>query len=72
MRGGTGGEHKKWRVKSGHRITGNEKNGYISRSFRMYRSLAEEFKQACDSAGVSQAEAIQRLMREFIANQKPE
>ena len=48
----------------------NEKNGYISRSFRMYRSLAEEFKQACDSAGVSQAEAIQRLMREFIANQK--
>ena len=40
----------------------NEKNGYISKSFRMYRSLAEEFKQACDSAGVSQAEAIQRLM----------
>lgn len=38
----------------------------------MYRSLAEEFKQACDSAGVSQAEAIQRLMREFIANQKRE
>jgi hypothetical protein len=30
----------------------------------------EEFKQACDSAGVSQAEAIQRLMREFIENQK--
>ena len=38
----------------------------------MYRSLAEEFKQACDSAGVSQAEAIQRLMREFIADQKRE
>jgi hypothetical protein len=48
----------------------NEKNGYISKSFKMYRSLAEEFKQACDSAGVSQAEAIQRLMREFIENQK--
>lgn len=38
----------------------------------MYRSLAEEFKQACDSVGVSQAEAIQRLMREFIADQKQE
>lgn len=50
----------------------NEKNGYISKSFKMYRSLAKEFKQACDSAGVSQAEAIQRLMREFIANQKQE
>ena len=50
----------------------NAKNGYISKSFKMYRSLAEEFKQACDSAGVSQAEAIQRLMREFIANQKQE
>ena len=50
----------------------NQKNGYISKSFKMYRSLAEEFKQACDSAGVSQAEAIQRLMREFIANQKQE
>ena len=32
----------------------------------------EEFKQACDSAGVSQAEAIQRLMREFIENLKQE
>ena len=39
----------------------NEKNGYISKSFKMYRSLAEEFKQACDSAGVSQAEAIRGL-----------
>lgn len=48
----------------------NEKNGYISKSFRMYRSLAEEFKQACDSVGVSQAETIQQLMREFIVNQK--
>ena len=36
----------------------------------MYRSLAEEFKQACDSVGVSQAETIQQLMREFIVNQK--
>ena len=50
----------------------NEKNGYISKSFKMYRSLAEEFKQACDSAGVSQAEVIQRLMREFIAKQTRE
>ena len=48
----------------------NEKNGDISKSFRMYRSLAEEFKQACDSVGVSQAETIQQLMREFIVNQK--
>ena len=48
----------------------NEKNGYISKRFRMYRSLAEEFKQACDSVGVSQAETIQQLMREFIVNQK--
>ena len=48
----------------------NEKNGYISKSFRMDRSLAEEFKQACDSVGVSQAETIQQLMREFIVNQK--
>ena len=48
----------------------HEKNGYISKSFRMYRSLAEEFKQACDSVGVSQAETIQQLMREFIVNQK--
>ena len=48
----------------------NEKNGYISKSFRMYRSLAEEFKQVCDSVGVSQAETIQQLMREFIVNQK--
>lgn len=44
----------------------NKKNDYISKSFKMYRKTADEFKQACDKAGVSQAATISRLMQEFI------
>ena len=44
----------------------NEKNGYISKSFRMYRSLADEFKQVCESQGESQAKVITTLMKDYI------
>lgn len=44
----------------------DEKNGYISKSFRMYRKTADEFKAACEKSGVSQSGQIVKMMQEFI------
>lgn len=48
----------------------NKKNGYISKSFKMYRSLADEFKAVTDSQGKTQSEVIQQLMRDYIKQNK--
>ena len=48
----------------------NEKNNYIAKSYKMRRELAEEFKEACDKAGVSQSGQIIKMMQEFIQKQK--
>jgi hypothetical protein len=47
----------------------NEKNKYISKSFRMYQKTADEFKEACERAGVSQSGQIVKMMQEFIKQQ---
>ena len=44
----------------------NERNKYISKSFKMYQKTAEEFKEACEIAGVSQSGQIVKMMQEFI------
>lgn len=44
----------------------DEKAGYISKSFKMYRTTAEAFKSACEKAGVSQSQQIVKMMQEFI------
>lgn len=44
----------------------NEKNNYIAKSFKMRRELADEFKVACDKAGVSQSGQIVKMMQDFI------
>ena len=36
----------------------NEKNNYIAKSFKMRKELADEFRDACDMAGVSQSGQI--------------
>lgn len=48
----------------------NEKNNYIAKSFKMRKELADEFKKACDAAGVSQSGQIVKMMTEFIKKQK--
>ncbi len=45
----------------------NEKAGLISKSYKLKRELTEEFAEACDSAGVSQAGQISKMMKAFIA-----
>lgn len=48
----------------------DKKNGYIAKSYRMRQSLANEFKAACEKAGVSQSGQIVKMMQEFIESQK--
>ncbi len=48
----------------------NKKNGYIAKSFKMHKSLVDEFKAACDKAGVSQSSVIVAAMQAFIEEHK--
>lgn len=43
-----------------------KKAGYITKGFKIKKELAEEFSNACEKAGVSQAGKISELMKEFI------
>ena len=45
-------------------------NGIIAKSYKLKRSLVDEFKKACDSQGVSQASAISEFMNNFIESNK--
>ena len=42
-----------------------KKAGYMTKGFKIKRVVAEEFAQACERAGVSQAAQITKLMKEF-------
>ena len=45
----------------------SEKNQYITKEFKMYKSTADKFKEACKTAGVSQSGKIIELMEQFIS-----
>lgn len=47
-----------------------EKAGWVSKSYKLKKELVEEFAEACQSAGVSQAAKLSEFMREFIDSQK--
>ena len=40
-----------------------KKVGIISKSFKLKKELTDEFKEACEKAGVSQAAQISKMMR---------
>lgn len=44
----------------------NEKAGLISKSYKLKRELVEQFADACNKAGVSQAAQLTKMMKEFI------
>lgn len=44
-----------------------QKVGLVSKSFKLKKELTVEFKKACETAGVGQAETITKFMQEFIA-----
>ncbi|MDD3369410.1 MAG: chemotaxis protein [Lachnospiraceae bacterium] len=43
-----------------------EKAGYISKSYKIKKNIAEEYAEACDRAGVSQAGQLSKMMKQFI------
>ena len=43
-----------------------KKAGYMTKGFKIKRDLAEQFEDACEKAGVSQAGQISKMMKEFI------
>ena len=47
----------------------NAKAGLISKSYKLKQELTEQFAEACDKAGVSQAGQISKMMRSFIDEQ---
>lgn len=47
-----------------------KKAGYIAKTFKLKKDIADKFKEACDNAGVSQAAKITELMEQFTDSQK--
>ncbi len=39
---------------------------YITKGFKIKKTLADDFADACDRVGVGQAATISRLMKQFI------
>ncbi len=46
------------------------KVGLISKSYKLKREVVEEFAEACEKAGVSQAGKLTELMRAFAEEMK--
>jgi len=44
----------------------NEKNGLVSKSYKLKSSLINDFAAACAKADVSQAGQLTKMMTEFI------
>lgn len=43
-----------------------KKAGWVSKSYKLKKGVVEDFAQACEKAGVSQAAQITKMMNEFI------
>ena len=48
----------------------NAKAGLISKSYKLKKQVVEEFAQACETAGVSQASKLTEMMEAFIHSVK--
>lgn len=46
-----------------------KKAGWIAKSFKLKKDLVEQFAEACEKAGVSQAGQISEMMKAFIEEQ---
>lgn len=43
-----------------------KKAGWISKSYKIKREIAETYAEACEAAGVSQAGQLMNMMKAFI------
>ncbi len=48
----------------------DEKNGMISKNFKVDKATADEFQLTCKRLGISMGPQITRMMREFIEENK--
>ena len=46
-----------------------KKAGWVSKSYKLKKELVEQFADACEKAGVSQAGQISEMMKAFIEEQ---
>ena len=47
-----------------------DKAGLMSKSYKLKREVVDQFAEACDRAGVSQAAQLSKMMKDFIEKQK--
>ena len=45
------------------------KAGFVSKSYKLRKDRGEQFAEACEAAGVSQAAQLTKMMREFVEAQ---
>lgn len=43
-----------------------KKAGFVSKSYKLRKEIVDQFAEACDKAGVSQAAQLTKMMKEFI------
>lgn len=48
----------------------HEKVGIIAKSYKLKKEVVEQFKEACESAGESQASVLTRYMQQYIEEHK--
>lgn len=46
------------------------KAGYVSKSYKLKRDVVEEFAEACEKDGVSQAAMLTKLMKSYCESKK--
>ena len=47
-----------------------KKAGFVSKSYKLRKELTDQFAEACDKAGVSQAAQLTKMIKEFIEQQE--
>ena len=47
-----------------------KKAGWMSKSYKLKREVVEEFARACEEEGVSQANQLTKMKKEFVEKRK--
>ena len=47
-----------------------KKVGIVSKSYKLKKELVDEFAEACEKAGISQAAQLSKMMKQFIEEVK--
>ena len=48
----------------------NERNGLVSKTYKLQKDIADRFAAACDKAGISKKKQLESMMIKFIEEQK--